>query len=142
MKPRGRAGLDGAERHVVVGADDHVGLAVGGEAGLGDRQRLGAGEVGGLLEDDLVLVLDRVEDVVDALVAVDRRAGAGLALQVEDLRAVREGRDDRLGLGLAALDVVGADMGEDALDAVDAAVDRDDRDAGLRPPARRRARGR
>ena len=33
--------------------------------------------------------------------------------------------------GLAALDVVGADMGEDALDAVDAAVDRDDRDAGL-----------
>ena len=68
------------------------GLPLAGEAGLGDRQRLGAGEVGGLLEDDLVLVLHRVEDVVDALVAVDRRAGAGLALQVEDLRAVREGR--------------------------------------------------
>ena len=36
------------------------------------------------------LSLHLVEDVVQALVAVDRRAGAGLALQVEDLRAVRE----------------------------------------------------
>ena len=44
--------------------------------------------------------------------------------------------DHGLRLGLAALDVVGADMGEDALDAVDAAVDGDDRHAGLRPPAR------
>ena len=44
--------------------------------------------------------------------------------------------DHGLRLGLAALDVVGADMGEDAFDAVDAAVDGDDRNAGLRPPAR------
>ena len=73
---------------------------------------------------------------MDALVAVDRRAGAGLALQMEELGAVRERRDHGLGLGLAALDVVGADMGEDAFDAIDAAVDGDDRNAGLRPPAR------
>ena len=66
-----------------------------------------------------------------ALVAVDRRAGAGLALQMEDLGAVRERVDHGLGLGLAALDVVGADMGKNAFDAVDAAVDGDDRHAGL-----------
>ena len=73
----------------------------------------------------------RVEDVVDALVAVDGGAGAGLALEVEDRGAVGEGVDHGLRLGLAALDVVGADMGEDALHAVDAAVDGDDRHAGL-----------
>ena len=43
--------------------------------------------------------------------------------------------DHGLGLGLAALDVVGADMGENAFDAVDAAVDGDHRNAGLAPPA-------
>ncbi len=124
--------FDRAERHVVVGGTRIAsGLPLAAEAGLGDREALGAGEVGGLLEDDLVLVLDRVEDVVDALVAVDGGAGAGLALQVDDFRAVREGLMHRLGLGLAALDVVGADMGEDAFDAVDAAVDGDDRDAGV-----------
>ena len=94
-------------------------------------RRLGTGEVGSLLEDDLVLVGHAVEHVVDALVAVDRRAGAGLALQMEQLGAVRERRDHRLRFGLAALGVVGADMGEDAFDAVDAAVDGDDRNAGL-----------
>ena len=68
---------------------------------------------------------------MDALVAVDRRTCAGLALQVEDLGAVGEGVDHGLRLGLAALDVVGADMGKDAFDAVDTAVDGDDRHAGL-----------
>ena len=68
---------------------------------------------------------------MDALVAVDRRTGAGLALEMEDLGAVGKGGDDGLGLGLAALDVVGADMGEDAFDPVDPAVDGHHRDAGL-----------
>ena len=49
-----------------------------------------------------------------ALVAVDRRAGAGLALQVHDGGAVGEELHDQLALRLAALDVVGADMAEDA----------------------------
>src|SRR5215204_5930201 len=67
--------LHRAERHVVIGADDHVRRLLGaGEAGFRHRQRLRTGEVGGLLEDDLVLVLDLVEHVVEALVAVDRRA--------------------------------------------------------------------
>ena len=72
-----------------------------------------------------------VEHVVQALVAVDGRAGAGRALQVDDVRAVREQLHDQLALRLAALDVVGADMGEDARHLVDAPVDRDDRDAGV-----------
>jgi len=46
---------------------------------FGHGQRLVTGEVGRLLEDELVLVLVLVEDVVQALVAVDGRAGAGLA---------------------------------------------------------------
>ena len=45
--------------------------------------------------------------------------------------AVREQLHDQLALRLAALDVVGADMGEDARNLVDAAVDGDDRDAGV-----------
>ena len=45
--------------------------------------------------------------------------------------AVREELQDQLALRLAALDVVGADMGEDARHVVDAPVDGDDRDAGV-----------
>ena len=68
---------------------------------------------------------------MDALVAVDRRSRAGLALQVEDLGAIGEGIDDGLGFRLAALDIVGTDVGENALDAIDTAVDRHDGDASL-----------
>ena len=60
------------------------GFGHAGERRFGHRQALGAVEAGGLLEDDLVLVRRLVEDVVQALVAVDGRAGAGLALQVHD----------------------------------------------------------
>ena len=61
-----------------------------GEPGLGHREALVAVELGGLLEHERVFVGMLVEDVVDAGVAVDRRARAGLALQVEHLGAVRE----------------------------------------------------
>ena len=80
---------------------------------------------------NLYLSGSRVEDVVQALVAVDGGARAGLALQVHDRRAVREELHDQLALRLAALDVVGADMGEDARHLVDAPVDGDDRNAGI-----------
>ena len=66
---------------------------------------------------------------MNALIAIDRRAGAGLTLQVEDLGAVREGIDQGLGLGFATLDVVGAHMGENAFDAIHTTVDGDDRHA-------------
>ena len=85
-----------------------------GEDRLGHRGAFLALEVRGLLGDDHVLVLHRVEHVVHALVAVDRRAGAGLALQVDDARAVGEALEDQVALRLAALDVVGADVGQDA----------------------------
>ena len=107
------------------------GVAHAGERGLGDREAVVAVEVGGLLEHDLVLVPRLVEHVVQALVAVDRRARAGLALQVDDRRPVREHLHDQVALRLAALDVVGADMGEDAGDRGHAAVDGDDRHLGV-----------
>ncbi len=130
--PRRLDRLDRAERHVVVGGDDHIRrLGEPGEPRLGHREALVAGEIGGLLEHERVLLGVLVEHVVDAGVAVDRRARAGLALEVQHLRAVREQRHDQLPLRLAALDVVGADMSQDAVDVVDPAVDRDDRDAGL-----------
>src|SRR4051794_33347188 len=123
-------GLQGAERHVVVGGDDHVGRARhAGEQRLGDREALVAGEVRGLLGQHLVLVLVLVDDVVQALVAVDGRRGAGLALQVDDLGPVRVGLEQPVALGLAALDVVGTDVGQDALHARHPAVDGHDRDA-------------
>ena len=68
---------------------------------------------------------------MQALVAVDRRARAGLALQVDDRRAVREHLDDQFALRLAALDVVGADMADDARHRRHAPVDGDDRDLGV-----------
>ena len=50
--------LDRAQRHVVVGGDDHVGRrGHAGEQALGHRQALVAGEVRGLLGHELVLVL-------------------------------------------------------------------------------------
>jgi hypothetical protein len=57
--------------------------------------------------------------------------GARLALQVHDLRAVREQLHDQLGLRLAALRVVGADMAEQVGHLGDVAVDGDDRDLGI-----------
>ena len=71
---------------------------------------------------------------MQALVAVDRRARAGLALQVDDRRPVREHLHDQIALRLAALDVVGADMAEDAGDGGHAPVDGDDRAPWRRPP--------
>ena len=99
--------------------------------GFGDFEAVVAMEVGGLLRDDLIFVAGLVEDVVQPLVAVDRRARAGCALQVDDRRAVREHLDDQVALSLAALDVVGADMAEDAGDRRHAAVDGDDRHLGV-----------
>jgi hypothetical protein len=72
-----------------------------------------------------------VEDVVDAGIAIDRRARAGLALEIEDRGAVRKQLHDQLSLRLAALDVVGADMGQQTRHALDPPVDRDHRDAGI-----------
>ena len=105
-----------------------------GERRFGHRQALGAVEAGRLLEDDLVFVAGLVEHVVQALVAVDRRARARLALQVDDRRAVREQLHDQIALRLAALDVVGADMGEDARHLRHAAVDGHHRHAWRPPP--------
>ena len=42
--------------------------------------------------------------------------GARLALQVDDGGAIREQLHDEVALRLAALDIVGADMGENAFD--------------------------
>ena len=83
----------------------------------------------------------RVEHVVQALAAVDGRAGAWRALQVDDVGAVREELHDQLALRLAALDVVGADMGKDARNVVDAPIDGDDRDAGIDRLLQRRRHG-
>ena len=55
--------------------------------------------------------------------------------------AVREELHDQLALRLAALDVVGADMGEDARHVVDAPVDGDHRDAGVDRLLQRRRHG-
>ena len=82
-----------------------------------------------------------VEHVVHALVAVDRRAGAGLTLKVDDGRAVREQLHDQPGLRLATDHVVRADMGEDALHALDPAVDGDDWHARLHGRVERRGHG-
>ena len=66
---------------------------------------------------------------------------AGLSLQVHDGRAVREELHDQLALRFAALDVVGADMGENAGNLVDAPVDGDDRNAGVDRLLQRRRHG-
>src|SRR5690606_3094804 len=72
--------LQGAQGHVVIGGDDYVGRRVeAGEYRLGDGGTLLTGEVGGLLGNELILVRHRIEHVVNTHVAVDGRAGAGLA---------------------------------------------------------------
>src|SRR5439155_4775471 len=131
-KPTPLHSLYGTQRHVVIGGDDDLGrFGEGRKSRFGDGQALVAGKPGGLLEDDLVFVLHRVEHIVKALVAVDRRRGAGLALQVDDRSTFREQFQDQFTLSLAALDIVRTHMGEDAFDRWYAAVDGDDRDAGL-----------
>ncbi len=122
--------LDGAEGHVVVGGDDGVHVRVGAQAVLGDGQALVAVEVAGLLADDLD-VAGRVDDVVKAGRAVDGGRSAGRAEQLDDLGAVGEHAEDGLALLLAADDVVGAHMAQQAVHALDTAVDGDDRDAGV-----------
>src|ERR1700722_450163 len=124
--------LERAERHVVVGGDDHLRRRRhAGKRRLGDREALGAVEACRLLEHDLVLVGRLIEHVVEALVAVDCRARARLALQIDDGRAIREHFLDQFALRLAALDVVGADMAEDAGDRRHATVDGHHRDLGV-----------
>src|ERR1700722_17130017 len=131
-----------AERHVVVGGDDHLRRRrQTGKRRLGDRQALGAVEARGLLEDDLVLVLRLVEHVVQTLVAIDRRACARLALQVDEDRPVREQLLDQFALRLAALDVVGADMAEDAGHRRHPAVDGHDGHLGVHRLLQRRRHG-
>ena len=78
---------------------------------------------------------------MQALVAVDGGTRARLALQVEYLRAVGEILHDGVGLRLAALDVVGADMVQDARDVAHLAVDGDDRHTGLHRLLQRRRHG-
>ena len=102
-----------------------------GQRRFGYRKAFVALKVAGLLEDNLVFVARLVEHVVQALVTVDRRTGAGLALQVDDRRAVREHLEDQLALRLAALDIVGADMTEDARHRGHATVDGHDGDLGV-----------
>ena len=106
------------------------------------REALVAGELAGLLAGDLDLRV-AVDDVVQALGAVDGRGGAGRADQLEDGGALGEEFEQRLALLLAAQDVVGADVRQ-RVHVGDRAVDGDDRDAGIhgflapRAPCRRR----
>ena len=65
----------------------------------------------------------------------------GVPCRLMIVGAVREELHDQLALGLAALDVVGADMGQDARNLVDAAVDGDDRNAGVDRLLERRRHG-
>ena len=65
------------------------------------------------------------------LIAVDRWARTGLALEVHDVGAVRKELLDKLALCFAAFNVVGPNMREDAWDLVDAAVDGNDRNFGI-----------
>ena len=69
--------------------------------------------------------------VVQTLVAVDCRARAGLTLQVGDRRSIGEQLHDEIALSLAALDVVGADMAENARRRRHPPVDGDDRHLGV-----------
>ena len=113
-----------AEGHVIVGGDDHIrGFFQPGQAGFGHREGFIPAEVGGLLEDDGILVRHLIEDVVDTLVAVDAGAGAGLTLQVEDAGSIGVVFQHPLRLRFATLDVVRAHVGQNAIDAFDAAVD-------------------
>ena len=82
-------------------------------------------EVGGLLGHDLVVGTGLVEHIMQPLVAVNRRARAGRALQIDDRRSVREHLDDEVALSLAAFDVVGADMTDDIGDGWHPPVDGD-----------------
>ena len=68
---------------------------------------------------------------MQTLVAVNRGARPGLTLQVGDRCFVGKHLDDKVALRLAALDVVGPDVTEDARRRRDAAVDGDDRHLGV-----------
>src|ERR1700722_303624 len=127
------------ERHIIIGGDDHLRRRChAGKRRLGDREAFGAVKACRLLEDDFVFVRCLIEHVVQALVAVNRRARARLALQIDGGRAIRKHLFDQFALRLAALDVVGADMAEDAGDRRHAAVDGYDRDLGVHRLLQRR----
>src|SRR5262252_1294911 len=77
--------LDRADRHVVVVRVEDVDLlALGLQERLHHLLALGAGEVAGLRADDLVARL-RLDDLLEALLAVDRRCGPDRALQLDDV---------------------------------------------------------
>ena len=125
----GADGFDRAQRHVVIGGHDGV-RRVGAQAALGHFQTVGAVEVARLLAGNLE-VAGGVDDVVQALAAVDGRRCARRALQLEDDCAIREEVDQRLALGFAAQHVLGAHVGQESFDTRRLAVNGHDRDAGV-----------
>lgn len=115
--------LERAKRHVVVCGDNDVWwLRHTREGGLSHSEALRSIEPGRVLKDDFVFVLGLIQDIVQSLIAVDSRARTRLTLKVHDSGAVRKQLFDKLALRFAALNVVGADMRENARDLVDAAV--------------------
>jgi len=85
LRPAGLDGLDGPHGHVVVVGEQSVDLGAlrRAQEGLHDLLALGAGELSGLGLDDLHPGL-ALEHLLEALLPVDGRGGAGGALQLGD----------------------------------------------------------
>jgi hypothetical protein len=128
VSPRPRAPRR-PERHVVVRADDRAGGSFDCSAGSVMVSPSARAKFAGLLEDDLDRLLG-VDDVVEALLAVDSRRRARLALELEDRPTVRQDLDQVLALELAAADVVRPDVGQRG-DVGHVPVDRDDHQASV-----------
>src|SRR5690606_7511341 len=124
-------GLNGADSHVVImGIDgaDILAAAFGLDEALHDFLALGAGEVTGLRTGDLdvVVTLDRV---LEALLAVDGRRGAGGALKLDHIAwLVAYILHQPVTGDLAFMHLIGGDGGEvKVFRGIDLAVEQDDR---------------
>lgn len=121
---------DGAEAHLVVLGVDGGEVGVGLEELFGDLLALVAGELAGLLGDDLQAGGGGGDLVDEALGAVGGDAVAGGAEEDGDLAGAAGGLDEGVGCAFALVDEVGADEGEVVLagGGVEFAVDGDDGD--------------
>ncbi|RLT33051.1 MAG: sugar ABC transporter substrate-binding protein, partial [Chloroflexi bacterium] len=91
-----------------VGGHNRVGVGGCAETTFGHFQTVGAVEVAGLLAGNGE-VASGVDDIVQALAAVNGGRCAGRALQLKDRRAGGEEREQRRPLGFAAQDILRAD---------------------------------
>src|SRR4051794_3608974 len=102
-------GGDGAERHLVVVGVDGVDVGIVGDQLFGDRLAHRALVVGGLLSHDLDVVVDRVELLHEAVVAIGGDVHAGRAEQDRQAGLAAGLADHRVGGAAALLDEVRAD---------------------------------